>query len=163
MRALGTRRKLVLYRSGQPTEPGTFLSPRTHVFLQSRAWRFWHQLCVCLLFLLLISDSSTPHAAACLFNLSVLFLRSILAPWEIPKCLRNLKESYLREGPSRVPTEVATATMGYQMPDGDWSWAPDEEKSVEEGLPQNKEYHGFHDTCAWIFFYLRNCSFHPRT
>lgn len=39
----------------------------------------------------------------------------------IPKWLRQLRESSPRADPSRVPTEVAVATMGYQMP----TWRPE--------------------------------------
>lgn len=41
----------------------------------------------------------------------------------ISKWLRHLRESFLRMGPSRAPTEVAVATLANKCPYGGGSWA----------------------------------------
>lgn len=104
-----------------------------------------------------------PPAAASLVSLSVEFLRSLLAPGMIPKWLRQLRESSPRRTPAEFPQRWQWPPWAIKCLHGGRSWALGAEEFLEESLPQNKEYHGFHDTCVWIFSYLENCSFHLGT
>lgn len=90
----------------------------------------------------------------------VVFLKSFLAPWGIPK---HQRRTFLGMDPQQSLRRWQWLPWATKCLCGGRSWAQGEKEPPEEGLPEDKEHHCFHDTYAQSLSYLGNCSFHLGT